>query len=96
MVPLGVGEELKQHIAEIIKIVEQSGLDYHLGAMQTTIEGEPDAVMDTIMKCHRHMRERAPRVLTTITIDDRAGAENRLWGKVTDVEAVLGREVGRG
>ena len=29
-------------------------------------------VMAVIMKCHRHMRKRAPRVLTHITIDDRA------------------------
>ena len=39
------------------------------------------------------MREQAPRVVTHITIDDRAGATGRLEGKVQDVERILGREL---
>ena len=93
IVPIGVGEELKEHIAEIISLVEESNLDYRLGAMHTTIEGDQDEVMSLIMKCHSHMKERAPRVLTSITIDDRRGAEGRLTGKVSDVEEVLQRRV---
>lgn len=93
IVPIGIGEELKEHVAKIIKIIDESGLDYRLGAMQTTVEGEQDAVMALIMRCHRRMRELAPRVLTHITIDDRQGAEGRLTGKVADVKDVLGREM---
>jgi uncharacterized protein YqgV (UPF0045/DUF77 family) len=37
------------------------------------------------------MRESASRVYTSITIDDRDTAVERLKGKVTDVERVLGR-----
>jgi len=91
IVPLGVGGGLKGKIAEALKIVEASGLDYRLGAMQTTLEGDPDKVMDTIMRCHRRLLETAPRVLTHITIDDRKGAAGRLEGKVRDVERALGR-----
>ncbi len=93
IVPLGVGEELKKYIADLFTIIEKSGLDYTLGAMQTTLEGNPEKVMAVIMKCHRRMRQRAPRVLTHITIDDRAGARSRLAGKVSDVEKVLGRKL---
>ncbi len=93
IVPIGVGEELKEHVARIVQMIDESGLDYRLGAMQTTVEGEQDAVMALIMRCHQQMRELAPRVLTHITIDDREGAEGRLTGKVTDVENVLGREM---
>jgi uncharacterized protein (TIGR00106 family) len=89
VIPIGVGEELKEHIARILALVDESGLSYRLGAMQTTVEGDPDEVMALIMKCHRVMRETAPRVLTSITIDDREGAEGRLAGKVRDVESVL-------
>ena len=39
------------------------------------------------------MRERAPRVLTHITIDDLEGAVGRLQGKVRDVIDTLGRDL---
>jgi len=93
VVPIGVGEELKEHIAKVLDIIDTSGLPYKLGAMQTTVEGEPDAVMALIMKCHGLLLEAAPRVLTHIAIDDRKGATGRLEGKVQDVEQVLGREL---
>ena len=93
VLPVGVGEELKEHVAKVLALVDESGLEYRLGAMQTTVEGKPEEVMSLIMKCHRLMREIAPRVLTSITIDDREGAERRLTGKVTDVEEVLRRRL---
>ncbi|NQT25205.1 thiamine-binding protein, partial [candidate division KSB1 bacterium] len=79
--------------ADLMPIIEASGLDFKLGAMQTTVEGDEPAVMDVIMACHRKMKEVAPRVLTSITIDDRSDATNRLEGKVIDVEALLNREI---
>ncbi len=93
ILPFGVGEELKEHIAAVVELIDASGLNYRLGAMQTTIEGEQTEVMELIMHCHNFMMERAPRVLTSITIDDRTGAIGRLQGKVSDVEDVLGRKV---
>ena len=93
IVPIGVGQELKEQVAQIVEMIHQSGLDYRLGAMQTTVEGEQDEVMDLIMRCHGRMRELAPRVLTHITIDDRQGAQGRLAGKVADVEQVLRKEL---
>ena len=96
VLPVGVGEALSEYVARIIAIIDESGLDYRLGAMQTTVEGSEDEVMGLIMKCHRAARDTASRVLTSITIDDRAGASGRLSGKIEDVERVLGRNVRRG
>ena len=93
IVPVGAGEELKEHVAAVLDLIDKSGLPYRLGAMQTTVEGEQEEVMALVMACHNKMRERAARVLTHIAIDDRAGARNRLEGKVSDVEAVLSREL---
>lgn len=93
IIPIGAGEELKEEIAEILDIVDKSGLPYKLGAMQTTIEGDQQEVMELIMKCHNHLRSKTSRVLTSITIDDREGAVGRLNGKVSDVEDVLGRKL---
>lgn len=96
IVPIGAGEELKEMIAKLVPIIEQSGLDYAMGAMQTTLEGDAEQVIAAIMACHRHMKTIAPRVLTHIALDDREGAVGRISGKVDDVEAVLGRSVSRG
>jgi uncharacterized protein (TIGR00106 family) len=91
--PHGVGEGLGEFVAGMMPLIEASGLPFKLGAMQTTIEGDEPDVMQLIMSCHRYMRERAPRVVTHITIDDRAEATGRLEGKVQDVERILGREL---
>ena len=93
VVPIGVGAELKERVAEVLELIEASGLPYKLGAMQTTVEGEPEEVMSLIMACHDRALATAPRVLTNITIDDRKDAVGRLDGKVKDVEKVLGREL---
>jgi uncharacterized protein (TIGR00106 family) len=95
VVPMGVTGGVKEQVAEAMKIVDGSDLDYELGAMQTTVEGDADKVMETILACHRKMLELAPRVLTHIAIDERKGATGRLEGKVRDVEEVLGKPLGR-
>jgi uncharacterized protein (TIGR00106 family) len=95
VVPLGMTGGVKELVAEALKIVDASGLDYELGAMSTTIEGEPDRVTETILACHRRVLELAPRVLTNITLDERRGATGRLEGKVRDVEEVLGKPLRR-
>jgi uncharacterized protein (TIGR00106 family) len=93
IIPIGTGDELKDKIAQVVSIIDNSGLPYTFGAMQTTIEGEPDQVMNLIMQCHTHMRSLSSRVLTSITIDDREGASDRLNGKIDDVKQILGKEI---
>lgn len=96
IVPVGAGEELKEEIARIVDFVDRSGLEYRLGAMSTTVEGGLEEVLRLIAECHRLARSRCRRVLTTITIDDREGAEGRITGKAADVEKILGRKLARG
>ena len=93
--PLGLGEAVSEYVAQIISLIDKSGLDYRMGAMQTTVEGTQEEVMSLIMDCHNRMRDIAPRVLTSITIDDRKDANGRLTGKITDVEKALGRNLSK-
>ncbi|HVJ09667.1 MAG TPA: MTH1187 family thiamine-binding protein [Acidisarcina sp.] len=95
VVPMGVGEGVKEIIAEVLAIVDSSGLSYELGPMHTVIEGEPEQVLDVILRCHRRVLELAPRVLTNITMDDRKHAIGRLRGKVKEVEEILGKPLSR-
>lgn len=95
VVPMDVPGGVKHLVAEALKIVDASGLPYQLGPMHTTIEGDAEEVMEVIMRCHRRLLELAPRVLTSITLDDRRGATGRLEGKVRDVEEILGKSLSR-
>ena len=90
IVPIGVGESLSSYVASIIKEVEKSGLPYRLTAMATIVEGPSEEVFALLKRCHQKARRFAPRILTTIIIDDRKGAKNRLTGKVKSVEEKLG------
>ncbi len=91
--PAGKGEHLSEYVAKSLELIETSGLDYMLGPMGTTVEGEPEEIFDLIKRCHMQMREVADRVGTSIKIDDHVGRKGRLSGKVKSVEKALGHEV---
>ena len=91
--PIGKGEGLSQYVSQIIKMIDESGLEYRLNPMGTVVEGEWDEVLDLIKRCHREMRRFSTRVITNISIDDREGAFGRITGKIESVEKTLGREV---
>ncbi len=93
IVPLDKGVKLGGYVARVMAIIDDSGLDYKMGPMETTVEGEFGEVMDLIQKCHMEMRGVSSRVVTSIKIDDSEGATGRLDGKIADVEKVLGRKV---
>jgi len=91
--PVGpdAGESLSPVVAESLKIIDGSGLEYQFTSMGTIVEGEWDELMDIVKKCHQNIGSKFSRVYTVITIDDRKGAENRLAGKVSSVEEKAGR-----
>lgn len=91
MVPLDKGESLSAHIARVVELVDESGLDYRFTPMATIVEGELDDVLKLIRACHLRMREFSTRVLTTVKLDDREGATGRIRGKVESVEQKAGR-----
>ncbi len=92
VVPLGK-EALSKDVSAVIDLIDASGIDYQLTAMGTIVEGEADAVWDLIRRCHEKMRERADRVATHITIDDRKDATGALKSKVDDIEQHLSRKL---
>jgi uncharacterized protein (TIGR00106 family) len=91
--PAGAGESLSKAVADIIDLIDRSGLRYQTHAMGTIVEGSWDEIMSLIKQCHHAMRTDHHRVLTTIHIDDREGADNRMTGKINSIEKHLGREI---
>ncbi len=87
------GESLGEYVAEVLDLIDRSGLPYRTGPMGTTIEGDWDSVMALVKRCHFQMRSHSKRVSTLIKIDDRADRSGRLDGKTASLEARLGREL---
>lgn len=94
VVPIGEGIDLSHHIARVVKVIDESGLDYKLNAMGTIVEGDSDRVFDLIKKCHNIALETAQRVYMTIKIDDRKDKKIKtIEHKVQVVEKELGKSL---
>lgn len=93
VVPVGKGESVSLYVAECLKIVEDSGLEYRINPMGTVLEGDYDEVLSVIRSCHLRVMGLCPRVITSIKIDDRKGKKNMLDSKIESVEKRLGKRL---
>jgi uncharacterized protein (TIGR00106 family) len=95
IIPVGVGSSIGDQLAEVLKIIDASGLTYKVNPMGTVIEGEWDDIMKLIKKCHSAVMKTSERALTTIIIDDRKGKPNRIEEKVKSIERRIGRSLNK-
>ena len=86
MFPTDKGESKSQYVARSMEIIQNSGLNYKVGPMGTTIEGEWDEVMSVVKACYMAMEKDCNRVYTGIKIDARKGSGNRLTGKLESLQ----------
>jgi uncharacterized protein (TIGR00106 family) len=93
IVPLGVGSSIGDQLAEVLKIVDASGLPYKINPMGTVVEGEWDDVMKLVKNCHMKVMKTGERAITTISIDDRKGKPNRIDEKVKSIEKRIGKSL---
>lgn len=91
IVPIGVGSSIGDQLAEVLRIVDASGLPYKVNPMGTVIEGEWDEVMKLVKKCHGVIMKTGERAITTISIDDRKGKPKRIDAKVKSIERRIGK-----
>lgn len=93
IVPLGRGEHLSAALAEVLDVVDRSGIRYKFTPSGTCVEGTWEEVMDVVGRAHARAREGSRHVFTTIRIEDEAGANDKLTRNVTSVEEKLGRQL---
>jgi uncharacterized protein (TIGR00106 family) len=86
---------MSRDVALMVQVLERAGLDFRLGPMATAVEGTWEQVMPAIRRCHEIMREHHARVITTITVDDRAEQAHHLDEMVSVVEQHLGHATKR-
>lgn len=95
IIPVGEGVHLSERIAEVMRIVDASGLSYQLTPAGTCIEGDWDEVMALVKQCHDQMRQHTSHVFTHIRIEDQAGAQNQLTENVASVADEVGKLLAR-
>jgi uncharacterized protein (TIGR00106 family) len=93
IIPIGAGSSIGDRLAEVLKIVDASGIPYKINPMGTVVEGEWDEVIRLIKKCHNAVMKTGERAVTTISIDDRKGKPNRIDQKVKSIEKRIGRSL---
>lgn len=90
IVPLGVGDELSSHVADVVKAIRSSGLPNRTSSMYTEIEGEWDEVMKVVKEATFVLAKQGIRTLVMLKADIRPGFTNMLNEKVSKVNAILG------
>lgn len=87
--PFGEGEELSEYVAEVIRVIRDSGLPYNTTSMFTEIEGEYDKVMQVVKDATFVLVERGIRTEVILKADIRPGHTNTMTSKVAKIDAIL-------
>ena len=92
MFPTDKSESKSKEVAEVIKIIRESGVSYQLTAMATIIETENiSTALSLVEKCYLKLEELGcNRVYSTLKFDIRKGHENRLKTKIESIEKHIG------
>ena len=88
VLPLGTGSaSISEHVARCVDMVEASGLKYELNPMATVVEGDLSEILDLVRELHESpFSAGAPRVITSVAIDDRRDKNLTMSGKLDAVK----------
>lgn len=88
--PFGEGEELAEHVAEVVRVIRASGLPNKTTSMFTEIEGDYDEVMQVVKDATFVLAEKGIRTEVVLKADIRPGHLDTMNSKVAKVEELLG------
>ncbi len=87
IVPLGVGVSLSPYVAACERVLREAGLEPKLHAFGTNVEGEWEAVVGAVRRCHEAVHAMgAPRVSTTMKLSTRVDRDQSLADKIRSVQ----------
>lgn len=94
MSPRTEGDSVSVYVAQVIDIIDKSGLPYQLTPMGTILEGEWEETMGVVTACFEHLRKSGcTRISLHLKVDWREGPASRLRAKTAKVEQLLGRKL---
>ncbi len=92
MFPTDSGESKSAYVSKVIKMIDQSGVNYQLTAMGTLIETTTVAeALALIQKAYETLEsEGCNRVYSSLKFDIRKGKEERLKQKIQSIQEKIG------
>lgn len=87
--PFGVGDELSEYVADVVKVIRSSGLKNKTSSMFTEIEGEWDEVMKVVKEATFVLAEKGIRTEVVMKMDIRPGYENMMSEKLERMESKM-------
>lgn len=87
--PFGVGDELANEVAQVVKVIRDSGLPYRTTSMFTEIEGEWDEVMNVVKEATFVLAEKGIRTEVVLKADIRPGYTGTIDSKIEKVNNLL-------
>lgn len=90
IIPIGNGNHTSASLAEVLKIIKDSGLPYQLTSASTCIEGSWDEIVALAKRCHAAVRADSPHLMTLLRLEEDAGELNKLAENIASVEEKAG------
>ncbi len=90
VIPIGAGLSLSKYVAACERVLEEAGLKYLLHPNGTNVEGDWDAVLAAVKRCHEVVHEMgATRIATTARIGTRTDRDQTMEDKIRSVQEKL-------
>lgn len=88
--PVGEGVGVSSYVARALAVLQRSDLEYEMGPMFTTIEGDLDQILEVVRRMQEAVfDEGARRVSTVIKIDDRRDRAHSMKEKLQSARTHL-------
>lgn len=87
--PCGTGDELSAEVAEVVRVIRESGLPSRTTSMFTEIEGKWDEVMQVVKDATFVLAEKGIRTEVVLKADVRPGFDRMMDGKLERLDAQL-------
>lgn len=88
--PFGEGDELSKEVAEVIKVIRDSGLPNQTTSMFTEIEGPWDEVMEVVKEATFVLANKGIRTEVVLKADIRPGFTDTMNKKIQSINNILG------
>ena len=85
--PCGTGDELSAEVAEVVRVIRESGLPNRTTSMFTEIEGDWDEVMQVVRDATFVLASKGIRTEVVLKADIRPGFTDTMTGKLERMEA---------
>ena len=90
LITLGTSLSISKYIADCERILQKHGLDTHIHALGTNIEGEWKDVALALEECHQHLHSiGVERIFSSLKVTSRTDKEQHIQEKIDAVKLHL-------